>query len=60
VLPPYDRVLREVAHISNARPMARLKKHPANVRMEESLVGVVGIEVSVSVAMMGAVTGDHH
>ena len=43
VLPSNDFVLTEVANVGHARFPPRLQKHPAHVRVPETLVGIIRI-----------------
>ena len=52
VLPANDRVLAEVANVGNTRLSAGLHQHPADVGVEETLMGVVRVEVGVGVTMV--------
>lgn len=55
VLPLDDRVASQVADVGDTGPSAGLDKHPANVGVEEALVGVVGVELGVGVTMVSSV-----
>lgn len=55
VLPLDDGALAQVADVGDTGLAARLDEHPADMREEEALVRVVGIEVRVGVAVMRAV-----
>jgi hypothetical protein len=52
MLPLNDRICSEIRNISCSTAKMGLKYHPANVSPQEPPVGIVRIEVSVSVAMM--------
>ena len=54
VLPAHDCALREVADVGED-PTARLEHNPADMRVKESLVRVVRIEVGVGETVMRAV-----
>lgn len=56
VLPPNNRVLAQVADVGDTGLAAGFHQHPANVGVEETFVGVVGIQFGVGVTMMSAVT----
>lgn len=55
VLPDNDLVLAQVTNIGDSRFPPRLNNHPSNVRPKETLVGRVGIEIGVGVAMVSSV-----
>lgn len=55
VLEPDDGVLAQIADVRNTRLPPGLDEHPTDVTPEEALVGVVGVEVGVGVAVMGTV-----
>ena len=55
MLPLDNIVLREVANVRNTRSPAGLDKHPANVRPPETFVGVVRVQVGISIAVVSAV-----
>lgn len=57
VLPPHNRVLAQVADVSDTGCSAGSEEHPAKMSVEEALVGVVGVEVGVGVTVVGAVLG---
>lgn len=56
VLPPDNLVLAQVADVGNTELTARLDEHPTDVRPEEALVCVVGVECRIRIAMVRAVT----
>lgn len=54
---PFDNVvLGKVANIRNAGFATRLEDHPANVRPQQALVGIVGVKISVGVPVVSTVT----
>jgi hypothetical protein len=56
VLPPDDLVLAKIADVRNTGLATGLDEHPADMRVPETLVGVVRVEVGVGVTMVSAVT----
>lgn len=56
VLPFDDLALAQVTNISDARFPAWLQQHPTDMRIPETLVGVVRVEVGIGVTMVCAVT----
>jgi len=46
----------QVGDIGYTNCSTRFEEHPTNVRIEETLVSVVGIQIGVGVAMMSSVT----
>lgn len=56
MLPPDNLGPGQVRDVGNTGFAARLDDHPADVGVPEALVGVVGIEVGVGVAVVCAVT----
>jgi len=56
VLPPNNRVLAQVADVGDTRLAAGLHQHPANVGVEETFMGIVGVQFGVGVTMVSAVT----
>lgn len=55
VLPPHDFVLAQVTDVGDTGPATGLDEHPTDVRIPEALVGVVGVERRIGVAMVGTV-----
>lgn len=56
VLPPHDGALAQIADVRHTRLTARLQKHPTYMRVPETLMGIVRVEVSVGIAMVRPVT----
>ena len=56
MLPTDDRVAGEIRDIHDTGLATGLEDHPTDVRPEEPVMGAIGVEVSVSVTMMSAVT----
>ena len=56
VLPPYNLALAQIADVRNTGLPTRLHDHPADVRIPEALVCIVGVELSVGVTMVRAVS----
>jgi len=56
VLPPHYLVLAQIADVRHTRPTARLQEHPSYMRVPETLMGVVRVEVGVGIAMVCPVT----
>ena len=52
VLPPNDLAPAQVADVGGAGVVARLDEHPADVGEEKTLVGVVWVEIGVSVTVV--------
>ena len=55
VLPPHNFVLAQIADVGNTRLTSGFYKHPAYMREPESLVGIVWIQVGVSIPVVGTV-----
>lgn len=56
VLPLDDFVLRQIGNVGDSRLSAGLDEHPSDVRPPEAFVGRVGVEISVGVSVVGAMT----
>lgn len=56
VLPPHDGALAQIADVRHTGPTARLQKHPTYMRVPETLMGIVRVEVGVGIAMVRPVT----
>src|SRR6266542_4923259 len=56
VLPPDDGILAQIAHICHTGLTTRLQNHPTNVRVPETLMRIIGVELSVRVSMVGSVS----
>ena len=55
MLPPNDGVLAQIADVGDTGLAAGFHQHPANVRVEETFVGIVWVQLGVGVAMVSAV-----
>jgi len=52
VLPPHDGALAQVADVCDTRLAAGLHEHPAHMRIPETLVGIIWVEVGVGITMV--------
>jgi len=56
VLPPDDGILAQIAYICHTGLTTRLQNHPTNVRVPETHMRIIRVEVSVRVSMVGSVS----
>lgn len=56
VLPPHNRVLRQVTDVCNTGLAPGLQQHPSHVTVPKAFVGIVRVEFGVGVPMVGTVT----
>lgn len=55
VLPPHDLVSAQIADIGYSGLPAGFEKHPTDVGIPETLMGVVWVQVGVGITMVGTV-----
>jgi len=56
MLPSDNIVLGKIANVCHTGFTTGLEEHPTNVRPQQALMGIVGVEVGIGVPVVGTVT----